>query len=176
MMDAVIYPTFGLAAVGFGAMMLVHLAALFGIVNPFERSIGILVPGVFVVFLPTILVMTRLTRDFKQKDIWRAALRGCPRWMNRAFYAIFFYGWAGFFVLPLLYGGGMDDAANKARIMSGILLIFYLIPLAVMYSAMHVKASDSGRQCLNGHRVSPLAKFCEECGAPVAHPNTEHRQ
>jgi hypothetical protein len=20
---------------------------------------------------------------------------------------------------------------------------------------------------LNGHRVSPLAKFCEECGAPI---------
>jgi hypothetical protein len=21
---------------------------------------------------------------------------------------------------------------------------------------------------LNGHRISPLAKFCEECGAPAA--------
>jgi hypothetical protein len=51
--------------------------------------------------------------------------------------------------------------------MSAGLLIFYLIPLAVMYSAMHVGAFDNSRKCLNGHRVSLSAKFCEECGAPV---------
>jgi hypothetical protein len=57
----------------------------------------------------------------------------------------------------------MDSAANKA---SGALSVFYLIPLAVMYSATHVERFDESRRCLNGHRVSPLAKFCEECGGP----------
>jgi hypothetical protein len=171
-MAAVTYPGFALAVVGFAAILVVHLASLFGVTYPFERSIEILGPGVFVVFLPTVLVMTRLTRDFKQKDAWRAALRGCPRWMYRAVWGIFLYCWAGFFVLPLLYGGGMDEASNKARSMSAGLLIFYLIPLAVMYSAMHVEGFDNSRQCLNGHRVSPLAKFCEECGAPVVDRET----
>jgi hypothetical protein len=96
----VTYPAFALSVVGFAAILLVHVASLLGITDPFGRSIGILGPGVFVVLLPTILVMTRLTRDFKQKDIWRAALRGCPRWMYRAVWGIFLYCWAGFFVLP----------------------------------------------------------------------------
>lgn len=175
-MIAVIYPFFALAAVGFAAMLVVHVASLFGNIYLFERSIAVLVPGMFVVFLPTIFVMNRLTRDFKQKDLWRAALRGCPRWMYLAVWGIFVYGWAGFFVLPLLYGGGMNSAANKARGMSGALLVFYLIPLAVMYSATHVERFDEGRRCLNGHRISPFAKFCEECGAAAATSTPEFRR
>jgi hypothetical protein len=169
-MTAVVYPFFALAVVGFAAMLVVHVASLFGNTYLFDRTIAVLGLGVFVVFLPTIFVMNRLTRDFKQKDLWRAALRGCPRWMYRTVWGIFLYCWAGFFVLPLLYGGGMGSASNNARGLSGTLLVFYLIPLAVMYSATHVERFDESRRCLNGHRVSPLAKFCEECGAPVAQP------
>lgn len=167
-MIAVIYPFLALAGIGMAATAAVHIAALFGNIDPFEQTLRILGPGVFVVFLPTVLVMTRLTRDFKQKDIWRAALRGCPPWMYRAFYAIFIYCWAGFFILPMLYGGGMDAEANKARGMSGGLLIFYVISFAVLYSATRAEGVDKSIRCLNGHRVSPLAKFCEECGAPVS--------
>jgi len=175
-MTGVIYPIFAVTAVGFAAMLLVHVASLFGNTYLFERTIAVLGPGIFVVSVPTIFVMNRLTRDYKQRDILRAALRGCPPWMYRAVWAIFLYCWSGFFVLPLLYGGGMDSATNKARIGSGALLVFYLIPLAVMYSATHVGRFDQSRQCLNGHHVSPLAKFCEECGAPVATSSSESRR
>jgi hypothetical protein len=159
-----------LAVVGFAAMFIIHVASLLGIRGPFEPLLTYLVPGMFVVFLPAVLVMSRLTRDFKQKDIWRAALRGCPKWMQRAVRVVFGYSWLGFFVLPLLYGGGMDSEANKARMMSGALMTFYLIPVAVLYSATQAERLDEGRRCLNGHTVPPLARFCEECGAPVAPP------
>jgi hypothetical protein len=166
-MTVIIYPSFAFAGIGFVALLVVHLASLFGNTSLFDRTIAVLGPGVFVLALPTIVVMGSLARDFKQKDIWRATLRGCPRWMYRTVWGIGAYCWAGFFVLPLLYGGGMESDANRARIGSGGLLMFYLIPLAVMYSATHVEQFDQSRRCLNGHHVSPLAKFCEECGAPV---------
>lgn len=161
---------FALAAVGFTATLTVHVASWFGNTYLFDRAIGVLGIGVFVVFIPTVFVVNRTTRDFKRKDLWRAALRGCPRWMYWTFWAIFAYGWAGAFVFPLLHGG--DSGANSARTMSAILLVFYVVSLAVMYSAMHVERFDESRRCLNGHRVSPLAKFCEECGAPVATSST----
>jgi hypothetical protein len=72
-------------------MLVVHAASLFGNTYLFERAIAVLGTGVFAVFLPTIFVMNRLTRDFKQKDLWRAALRGCPRWMYRTVLGIFLY-------------------------------------------------------------------------------------
>jgi len=170
-MNVLIYPFLALSAVGFAALLAIHVASLFGVALPFERFIGILGPGIFVVFLPTILVMNRLTRNFKQKDIWRATLRGCPTWMRRTVWTIFGYSWLGYFILPLIFGGGMDSETNKARIGSGALMVFYLIPLAVLYSATKAQTLDESRRCLNGHHISPLAKFCEECGAPVA-PST----
>jgi hypothetical protein len=172
-MAALTYPFLFLAGAGFVAMLAIHVATLFGVTYPFEHSLRFLGPGVFIVFLPMIFVMNRLVRDFKQKDTWGAALRGCPQWMRRTVWAIAGYAWVAFFALPFLYGGGMDSAANKARSMSGTLLMFYLIPAAVLYSATRVEQVDDGRKCLNGHRVSPLAKFCEECGAPIATSNSE---
>ena len=171
-MKILIYPLLVVAAVGFVALFAIHVAALFGVTYPFERFIGLFGPGLFVVFVPMIFVMNRLTRDFKQKDIWRAALRGCPAWMRRAVWVIGGYAWLGFFLLPVLYGGGMEAPSNKARVMSAGLMIFYLIPFAVLYSATRVTAVDEGRRCLSGHPVTALANFCEECGAPVAPPPT----
>lgn len=163
---ALIYPLLALAIVGSVAMLVIHVVSLFGITYPFEHFVKFLGPAVFIVLLPTIFVMNQLTREFKQKDHWRAALRGCPQWMRRTVCIIFGYAWIGFFVLPFLYGGGMNSLPNTARVMSAGLLTFYLTPTAVLYSATQVSRSDEGRRCLNGHRISPLAKYCEECGAP----------
>jgi hypothetical protein len=166
-MGVLIYPFLALAATGFVAALIVHMAALLGVIYPFEVLLKFLFPGLVVVWLPTILVMTRLTRDFKQKDIWRAALRGCPKWLQRAQWILFGYTWVGFFALPVIFGGGMDLPINNARSMSGVLLAFYSIAASVLYSATQAAKIDESRRCLNGHRVSPLAKYCDECGAPV---------
>jgi hypothetical protein len=166
-MRALIYPLLILAGIGSLAMLAIHLAALFGIAYPFEHFLRFLAPGLFIVWLPTILVMGRLTKDFKQKEIWHAALRGCPQWMRRTVWVIFGYAWVGFFALPFLYGGGMESVANKARVLSAVLLALYAISVAVLYSATQAKHLDDARYCLNGHRMSPLANFCEECGAAV---------
>lgn len=149
-------------------MLAVHIAALIGIVHRFERFLKVLVPGVFVLFVPTIFVMNWLTRDFKQKELWHAALRGCPRWMHLAFWVIVVYAWVGFFAFPFLYGGARGSHANNFRGVSAVLLIFYSIPVAVLYSATQFRRFDESRRCLNGHRIGPLAKFCEECGARAA--------
>lgn len=171
-MIVLIYPFLALAVIGFIILAVIHVASLSGVTYPFDHLLQFLGPGIFVVFIPTIFVMNRLTRDFKQKDLWRAALRGCPRWMRWSVWAVCGYTWLGFFVLPLLYSGGMDNPANKARSMSGVLMMFYLIPAAVLYSATQVQRLDESRRCLNGHHLSPFAKFCEECGAPAAPADT----
>jgi hypothetical protein len=119
---ALVYPFLALSAVGFAAALAVHVASLFGVTDPFSYGLRYLGPGVFVVALPMILLMNRLTRDFEQKDTWRAALRGCPQWMRRVV-------------------------------------------------STQVMRFNESRRCLNGHQVSQLAKFCEECGAPVAPPH-----
>jgi hypothetical protein len=165
-MMALIYPFLALAAAGFVATLAVHVTSLLGATYPFDHFFKFLGPGVFVVFIPTIFVMNRLTRDVKQRDIWRAAMRGCPRWMRGSVWTIAGYAYIGFLVFSLLPVGGMGSEINKARSMSAVLLVFYLIPLSVLYSATQVPRFNES--CVNGHQVSPLANFCEQCGAPVA--------
>jgi len=166
-MKALIRPLLIVALAGVACALCIHVASLLGISELFDKLLPVLFPILFIVWLATILVMNRLTRDFKQKDIWKAALRGCPPWMQRAVWIVFGYSWLGFFVLPIVFGGGMSSKANGARVGSATILAFYTIAAAVLYSALNAEHFDSTRRCLNGHSVKPLAKFCDECGAPV---------
>jgi hypothetical protein len=167
-MTALIYPFLALAAAGFVAALAVHVTSLLGATYPFDHFLKFLFPSVFVVFIPTIFVMNRLTRDVNQRDMWRASLRGCPRWMRWSVWTIAGYAWVGFFVFSLLDVGGMDSEIDKARSMSAMLLVFFLIPLSVLYSATQLPRFGESERCVNGHQVSPFANFCEQCGAPVA--------
>jgi hypothetical protein len=88
--------------------------------------------------------------------------------MRRTIWVIFGYCWLGFFILPALYGGGTQDDANTARVMSAGLVMFYLMAAAVSYSALNAERHDLLIRCANGHAVQPLAKFCHECGAPLS--------
>jgi hypothetical protein len=161
------YPFLTLVRLGLVSLLIAHIATLLGVIGPFQTIIKFLVPGLFLVWLPTILFMGRLTREFKQKEIWRAALRGCPKWLQRALWIVFGYAWVGFFALPAIYGGGAGSPINNARSMSAVLLTFFAIAFCVLYSATRAQTFDESRRCANGHRVSPLAKYCDECGAPI---------
>jgi hypothetical protein len=57
------------------------------------------------------------------------------------------------------------DAATTFRGFSGHWMFFYSAALGIMYSATRI--SDVPRKCINGHVISPAARFCEQCGSPV---------
>jgi len=166
-MFGLIYPFLVLAVVGFLAALGVHLAALFGVTYAFQHSLDLLFFTLVVVWVATIFASHRLTRESQQKDFWRAALRGCPKWLRTTLWILLGYTWVGFLAWTWLFGGGADAPANAARGMSGMLLGFYGIAACVLYSATRAGKFDETRRCLNGHQISPLAKYCEECGAPA---------
>ncbi len=169
--NVLIYPCLILAWAGFILVFFLHVAALAGWTEPFKHVGQFIVPGIFVIWLPTIVVMNRQTREFKQKDIWKAALRGCPVWMRAGLWILSGYGFVAALILPAV-DGGMDSASNSARATSGIALAFYSIAACVLYSATRADRLDATRRCANGHPVAPLARYCEQCGAPVVTRST----
>jgi len=161
----VAYPVMVLSACGVVASLLFHIRSFLVRGEPAGKITESLFLGIFLVWLPTILLSSDLTRDFKQRDFWKAALRGCPAWMYRSIWILWGYVFFVAFVLPFLRG------SNPGASPSGFLIfpaVFYSSSFGVAYSILHVDKSDEGRHCLNGHRISPLAKFCEECGSPAA--------
>jgi hypothetical protein len=65
---------------------------------------------------------------------------------------------------------GTKGTSIDTRIGSGHSMAFYSAAMAALYSAIHVRERDETRRCLNGHPVSPSAKFCEQCGTKVIEP------
>ena len=128
------------------------------------RVLAVLLVGIFPIWLPTVILMNRLTRDFKRKDLWKAALRGCPPWMRIALWVVVGCAFVSFFI-PVVSAQRPRDPPQTFMLFP---ITFYAVSFCVTYSLIKVEKFDATRRCLNGHAMSPLAKFCEECGAPAA--------
>jgi len=168
-----------LAALGFALSLLVHGGALLGI-DLFGSCTWGLHVGIFVVWFPAVLVSCHLTKDFKRKDFWKAALRGCPSWMRWNTYLFFGYALFNFFFTLFLLSRGEKAAVSDSgpvllalRLFSGHWMGFYSAAFAILYSALHVRERDAARRCVNGHALSPGNKFCPECGAPAVEADSE---
>jgi hypothetical protein len=172
----VLSPFLLLSAVGLVLSLVVLVSALFGYPAPLGERGWVLHVGIFVVWIPAVLVMQRLTREFKQKDVWRAALRGCPRWMRRMVYGFGVYALVNFAIFIFMQRQNVEERRETPAIVfrgfSGHWMAFYAAAFGILYSALQVQELDEQRRCGNGHPMSPAAKFCEECGEPAVRHTT----
>ena len=170
-MTALLVPFFCLAVVGLVLSIIAHLFAVFGLPQPLGSAAWSLHVGIFVVWLPAVLVSQRLVRDFKQKDFWKAALRGCPVWMRWMTFGFFGYAFVNFalFIAHAPSKGHPTDGTPAVvfRGFSGHWMAFYSAAAAILYSAIATNRRDSARRCPNNHPVPPAATFCEECGSRI---------
>jgi hypothetical protein len=160
-----------LASVGLALSILSHFSALLGLQGPLGDYSWVLHVGIFVVWIPAVLVSQRLTAEVARKDFWKAALRGSPPWMKYMVYGFFGYALLNFAIFithPPSKGGSGPMPPDVVRGFSGHWMAFYAAAMAILYSAAHAKDRDASRRCLNGHAVGPLAQFCERCGQGVA--------
>jgi len=167
MVKVIAYPVMVLSAVGVLLCFSFYFLGLAG-VYPFPaKGTFVFGAGVVLVWFPAVMLMSRLTQDFKQKDMWKAALRGCPGWMRTGLWVVIGCAVA-FSFLPSLF---MRSSGNSSQTPPLFPVLFYAVSFCVMYSLINVQKQDPSRRCLNGHPISPSAKFCEECGSQAAAEN-----
>jgi hypothetical protein len=169
-MRAITVPFMLLAAAGFVLSLYAHVMSLLGLPTLWGESVWFLHVGIFVVWLPAVLVAQRLVRNSSQKDFWKVALLGCPRWMRVALFAIFPYAILNFLYFAFLANKSPDGAGGDGSTIqgfSGHWLIFYGAAFAILYSATHRPDLLDGVKCPSGHDVDPLSKFCGACGAEI---------
>jgi hypothetical protein len=172
-MTAALYPFLLLAVVGFFLSVAAHCLALAGVPIPGGKLAWGLHVGIFVVWIPTVLVAYQSARYANRKDHWKVTLAGCPPWMRRGLYVVFGYAILNFalFLAPNPSKQSMNDVSLSAiRGFSGHWMLFYGAAFAVLYSRIHAPQLYQPRKCPQGHVVSPTALFCPECGYafPVA--------
>ena len=150
-----------LGGVGFLCVFIAYVGALFHLNWLADPLMQPLVPGLFAVWLPTVLLASRMVRFGKNRDFWKIVLSGCPSWMQRGLYGVMAFGVLSFFYFVVLNN---QRTKSEALFAGGHLMIFYGVAFCVMYSALHAPALLSTRKCLVGHLVSPLDTFCPTCG------------
>ena len=136
----VLWPLVILAAIGLGVSLWVHIGALGGTRVVPEAYFFILHVGVFIVFIPAILVGQRLVGSTARKDFWKAVLRWAPDWMRCMVYGFFAYAIANFALFMIQappHGGSGNPPAVVWRGFSGHWMAFYSASMAILYSVVN---------------------------------------
>jgi hypothetical protein len=171
-LNIVLLPCMVLAGVGFVMSVAAHVLSLAGVQLPGGAAVFSLHVGIFIVGLPTILVMTRFRGRVANRDIWKVALLGCPTWMKRAVPVVLGYACLNFFLF--LAGSAFHQKAVGAsppsvvRAFSGHWMLFYSAAFATLYSVRRRPELLVERKCSAEHPVSFNAEFCEVCGERLA--------
>ena len=148
-----------LAGLGSLCSFFLHFGSLFGLITLEMEQVSPLFFTVFIIWFPTVFVANSLSKDFKRKNFWKVALRGCPLWMKIIVCSTVGYAFVTFIVQVFVL-----EVTNDFVLFSGHILPFYVIGFSVLYSFIVIQSHDPIRRCPNGHPVSASAKFCEECG------------
>ncbi len=135
-----------LAALGLLLSVYLYVASLVRITPTNGYLIWGVRVGIFVVWFPTIAVVSRMLRSARQKGWWKIALFGCPRWMRLALYALLFYAVASFLIA--MHNIDHDQAigghsSSYIRASSVHLAAFYGIAFAMLHSAVNNPATNS---------------------------------
>jgi hypothetical protein len=167
MPTALLYPFIALSALGLILSILAHVASWLDLNVP--EAAFMLHIGIFVVWIPTVLIANSLTKNHDRKNFWKVVLRGAPKWAQSLMYGIFYYALVNFVLFFLQVFGvinapDQDRSISEIRFASGHWMAFYCVALVTLYSATQIQKKGLIRKCPNGHEVSTDAAFCEKCG------------
>jgi hypothetical protein len=119
-----------LAAIGLLLSLWVHLGVLEGRSPP--SMVWSLHIGIFVVWIPAIIVAQRLVGNVNRVDFWKVVLRGSPVWLRYMVYGFLAYAAISGF---LFFGSARGSSVDPLRMFSTVWMVFYSSALAILYSA-----------------------------------------
>jgi hypothetical protein len=131
-------PLTWVAVAGFVASLIVHVLALIGVDSPFGSATWLLHLGIFVVWVPTVLVVQRRTRGSRQAAFWKATFSGLPAWVTVGACVVIGYAILNFALFALVtdrYPRNKMPDIVEYRGFSGHWLVFYYMAAATLYSS-----------------------------------------
>ena len=120
--------------------------------------------GAILVFFPAVLVAIRIGREVPQNRVWHVIRSKSPAWVPYGQYLLFAY----FIICVILFGSAPQGSAANVHIMTAADLAFSYVSASVFYAAYRSPDLLLPHRCENGHPVSPLDKFCPQCGTPIS--------
>ena len=139
-------PLIVISGVGLGLSLWVHVGAMAGRRIAPEALFWMLHMGIFVVWIPAVLVIRQRFGIYSGKNRLTLALREAPAWMRYMVYAFFGYAMVNFviFVPQMPQGDGNGKSPLVvAHLFSIVWMVFYSAALAVHYSTTGIGGDKS---------------------------------
>ncbi|MDE3117102.1 MAG: hypothetical protein KGL26_15990 [Pseudomonadota bacterium] len=124
---------------------------------------GVYILGIFLVFFPAVLAAIRIGREVPQRKSWQVIWANSPSWVKQGQYVLFTY----FFLSLLMFGNAGQGSTTNVRILTAAVMMFSYVAGAIFYAAYSSPELLFPHYCKNGHRISPLDKYCPQCGVPT---------
>jgi len=174
MTQVLLLPLMIYAACGLALSLVVHILSFFGIaLGGNALFIGLHV-GIFPLWLPVVLIAQKMGVGTRSTDFWKAAVSGCPPWMQYMTYGFFIYAFVNFAIFIFLVTAhpppkvpGAAPPADVLHGFSGHWMAFYSAGLAILTTAYSRGLSNLRRRCPVGHEVGWTDRFCPTCGSSV---------
>lgn len=139
-MTALAYFFGTLSVAGLFLSLITHTAALLGKHGPLGDKAFMLHGGIFVVWIPAVLIAQHLTRGTPRHNFWKVALRGCPAWIRYMTFGFFGYALLNILIVFVDVRASTSRAAlADVRAFSGHWMAFYSAALAIFCSALKVR-------------------------------------
>ena len=142
-----------LSAGGLALSVLAHTAALRGTEGPLGAYTPLLHAGLFVVWIPAVLVSRRrVWRNRTGENGWQVVFRGCPAWLKYMTYILLGYAVVNLLLFMSTVPKPSVAETRPARqldLLSGCWMAFYSMALAMLYSAW--KALGTGPERRGRH-------------------------
>lgn len=143
-MKPLLWPLIALSLVGLVLSLWVHLGALAGRKVAPESFFFMLHIGIFVVWLPAVLVAQRRIGSMQRRDMWKVLLARTPEWVRYMVYGFGTYAIVNFLIFIAHAppnGSNGDPPAVVWRGFSGHWMAFYAAAFAIFYSAAISKST-----------------------------------
>jgi len=140
-MKAFALPLLLIAGAGFLFSLLAHVLALLGVALPGGGLVWMLHVGIFVVWIPTILLSKNRMQGLSRRDQMDALLGDSPRWMRGAVKILFAYAFVNFFwFMASTMGHPRPTGAAPPAVIrgfSGHWMVFYAAVFVSFYSIIN---------------------------------------
>ena len=148
-MNVIAYPFLLLAGLGLLLSLTAHVLALFGKTIPGGGLVWTLHIGIFLVWIPAIILSRRMLRDVRREHHMETVLAACPRWLRLAIKIIFVYGILNFFLFMASTMGHPKPTGTAPpaviRGFSGHWMIFYGAAFVTFYAT--IRSAYGGSRC-----------------------------
>ena len=160
-----------LAVAGLVLSLIVHTIAVMGMPLAGDSLVWAIHIGIFVLCIPTILVVRLMRRRIHSRHVWRTVLRDCPYSVKWTILVFFAYAVFNFALFPINIVGqplpAIEAVPLIVRCFSALWMLFYAAVFATLHSAVRLNRVVATRHCPRGHVVSRSATFCVYCGAQL---------